>query len=952
MNKTEFESKTKLDKHQDGTATVIAALIMALLIGFVTLAISRTTNETMAMANDISETKAYAAAQASLENMTMQADDRFEARLDLTPTDTTDIQSNYPSGFGNYQFTQTLAKVGANEVIDATDQKFQGLKQIRDTWQFTTTALDPTSGVQSILRRRFYNNRIPLFQFGIFYDDDLEFHPGARFDFGGRVHSNGNLFLKGADLHFNSRVTAAKEIVTDVMRNGTASSDGSGIKVINASNVEIPLYDSATSTQIGSARNSVVNGTNLSVLNPDSPPIYTAANWDTVKGRFDGNLVARIAQLKLPVKLSVATAGADLIEIVKRGKDIGDLYNNGTGTVLSPTIVPVTAASADPELLKKQRYYNASGIRVSLSDTQNRLPGCATATVCGVRLDGNATGGATSTSPRGYQPLPITIGTSPTVTSQATRLNGDRMYNAGKEMWIKIELVNNNPATGVVTTTDVTQDILSLGVTEEAVPIVGPDPTTGVAGFSFFNVPGSSRDSRSIIKLQRFTMPGSVIKAGSSYLRNYTWNSNIYNLVVSDDADATTTPIDSINPNLSSVTPTLDPTVHQVSASAYIGGLTKTINIAPFPIMMFDSREGLATAASVPTLPTRNGVMSMIDIDAGNLRKFLKGDFDGMLPTTTPYAISKLGISLKSTDIPQDRGWVFYVSDRRGDYDFDGEYDMEDVYGAVVAGTKPYGGNDGILQGGEDVNKSGVLEADYVNEAPLYSLTYQPDVAAVVNTPYYRRGVRLINGDIIPGKYDAAVPANTRGFAFATENGVYVEGNYNAVSAPSGTPTRSDFYLPSNTVDHIPASIAGDAMTILSNNWKDSNSFSSPYSTGSRVATETTLRFGMIAGDALSSLSGTPNQGVANEYRLGGGVHNFKRFLETWGGVKVNYAGSLINMYNSRNNNGTYKATGQVYGAPIRNWTFDTSFLDLNRLPPSTPFFQSLTLTGFERVNQ
>lgn len=49
---------------------MITLLVMALLIAFVALAISRTTNETIAASNDTAETKAFEAANASLEVMT------------------------------------------------------------------------------------------------------------------------------------------------------------------------------------------------------------------------------------------------------------------------------------------------------------------------------------------------------------------------------------------------------------------------------------------------------------------------------------------------------------------------------------------------------------------------------------------------------------------------------------------------------------------------------------------------------------------------------------------------------------------------------------------------------------------------------------------------------------------------------------------------------------------
>jgi len=224
-------------------------------------------------------------------------------------------------------------------------------------------------------------------------------------------------------------------------------------------------------------------------------------------------------------------------------------------------------------------------------------------------------------------------------------------------------------------------------------------------------------------------------------------------------------------------------------------------------------------------------------------------------------------------------------------------------------------------------------------------------IAASYDHQYYRRGVRLINGLRIPGNYDQTNDLNTRGFTFASENGVYVLGNYNASGIASiGTPTPAADYNPQNTSAHVPASIVGDAVTILSNSWNDAKSFRYPFDSNSRVATETTVRFAMISGDARSSLENTPNQG-AGDPRMCGGVHNFKRFLEKWGGVRLNYVGSLINLYNARNNNGSYKNTTKVYDAPNRNWVFDASFLDPTRLPPGTPYFQNIQLTGFQRVN-
>ena len=516
--------------------------------------------------------------------------------------------------------------------------------------------------------------------------------------------------------------------------------------------------------------------------------------------------------------------------------------------------------------------------------------------------------------------------------------------------------------------------MLSLGVTE-------PAPNfPGVAVTMDANYAANNFDSRSIFKLQRFAIPGPDIPdttgapAGSSYLSYVNSNNYVNKGTISAQTGllrcATTPP---------TVANTVDGGTIAAATSYFPNGFTgdnqvamKTLWLAgvsdvataanrkyhcivPFPINMFDTREGLYNDTWAVFNPGPSGsyggnvswagVMSMVDIDVANLKKFLDGTWDANMPVGTPAAVALTHV-LRSTDIPQNNGWVLYVSDRRGDFDFDGEYDMEDVYG----------NNDGILQSGEDLQTRlgqvgyGTLQADYINEAPRYTgvgSNVSPEIAAVFDHKYYRRGVRLINGSRPPGIYDSATPANTRGFSASSETGMYVKGDYNAVTI-GAAPVLSSDYMPQGAND-IPSSIASDAVTILSNNWTDANSFANPFNLVNRLSTETTQRFAMLSGDTITTLNGTPNQG-GGDLKMNGGVHNFMRFLEAWD-VRFNYSGSLINLFNSHNNNAPFKCCDHVYDPPVRNWIFDATFLDVNRLPPGTPYFQNIQMTGFQRVN-
>ncbi|NJM54376.1 MAG: hypothetical protein HC846_13960 [Blastocatellia bacterium] len=580
-------------------------------------------------------------------------------------------------------------------------------------------------------------------------------------------------------------------------------------------------------------------------------------------------------------------------------KNVGDMAN------VSGTIEAVTATTKDSSVTSKERFTNKAGLRISMSDSQAKLPGCVSATSdCGVRLDG-----ALGASSIGYQPLAMTDG------YQATPLNATRMAMSGREVWIKIELVSYDFTNDVPLATDVTQDILSLGVTESA-PI-GTD--LQIDGYT------TTTDSRSIIKLQRFTIPGPAIPnpTSTTYTTNYTINGSSQNLVVryNNVTSSPATGCSACTAQNAFAYPVPEPSATSSMAQedaahlkwANINSSGAVYAIVPFPIQIFDTREGLPndtrseadTNFGTDRVPSA-GVMSLVDIDMSNLRKFLNGDFDTIFPTTTPFAIAKTR-GLRSTDVPNANGWVVSFSDRRGDYDFDGEYDMEDIFPNTT------------LQFNEDVNLNGLLDSDYGREAASYTTGVYSGQAATADHLYYRRGVRLINGSTLPGIYDTASPSNSKGFTFASENGVYIKGNYNATGvgvSGSSAVTPPENYSPQNTANHIAAAIVADAVTILSNNWNDANSFANPFDRASRVAGDTVIRFAMLSGDPITGLSTFYQPSYFGQ--LNGGVHNFKRFLEDWEGQRLNYTGSLINLFNSRNNTGFLKCCNTVYRPPTR----------------------------------
>ena len=77
---------------------------------------------------------------------------------------------------------------------------------------------------------------IPLFQFGVFYEEDLEIHNGPPMTFAGWVHTNSNLYLSSDNTFFQDLITTPRSMFWDRKayadkRNGVWINDAGGVPV-------------------------------------------------------------------------------------------------------------------------------------------------------------------------------------------------------------------------------------------------------------------------------------------------------------------------------------------------------------------------------------------------------------------------------------------------------------------------------------------------------------------------------------------------------------------------------------------------------------------------------------------------------------------------------------------------------------------------------------------------
>jgi hypothetical protein len=195
----------------------------------------------------------------------------------------------------------------------------------------------------------------------------------------------------------------------------------------------------------------------------------------------------------------------------------------------------------------------------------------------------------------------------------------------------------------------------------------------------------------------------------------------------------------------------------------------------------------------------------------------------------------------------------------------------------------------------------------------------------------------------------AANPTGCGGFTIASENPVYVAGNYNSSAADPFWGT-ANAVTPTQT-PHSAASIIADSVSLLSNTWSDMGSLMFPTAPGNRApGADAYYRTAIAGGKNIPFPSpGWANTAGINDFGTDGGLHNFLRYLESWGGNTLHYNGSLVSMYYSEYNTGTFKCCTTVYSPPGRNYYFDVLFLNPTNLPPATPEFQDVVNLSYHQ---
>ena len=876
-----------MKKHQSnaqGFVLIAALLLMFLLSGVAVGVMMLTNSEVRIGSNDKESQLAYYGAESGMEKLTSDLAALYAARQSPSNADLQALVApgNAPNApmVGQMTYGEMITypldqngnpAAAAPDIISSGPN--QGLTALILPMTLTVNATRPSNASVNMIRN-VEVALIPVFQFGMFSHGDMNFSNGATFTFGGRVHTNGNLFLTtqaGGNTIFGSKITVVGEVLRDPMQNSFPVGS-----TFNGS-VFIPKATAGCDPAIAALRAPLSTETNCISFGP------TSASWfNTVP----------------PVPSPSPSANANSSWLTISTVNFGGFIGNPRSTGVKPLVLPFVAGGGlQSDIIRRplpnelatsslgqSRLYNKANIRILLADTLVNLhqDGSAAANADGQDVSLAAiSSAAPAFGTGGVNQSDAVAYADPSVDTKWIAPNSAGVATAKFPLitgYLRVEYKDTNDIWH-----GITNEWLGFGIGRGVSPVGTPNPTAASVG---------APNPNAILIFQELA-----------------------------------------STNLGVTYPTR---------------LLTNLGTNWYPINFYDPREGqVREANSTTTQCTINGLLNAVELDMGNLTKWTKG----LIGVTGPLA-----------EHTEQNGYVLYFSDRRGMLPnpranaadkapanvLNGEYGFEDVVNIPASTTGlPNGVDGGIPEPGEDVNASGQLDtygAANVGDGFRVATNTAGYPYADIDCLNQGRMNRVTGARhvlrLVDGKLGNLPLTNTgAGLSVASENPVYIYGDYNAGNGQGLADTG-----------HSPSAVMADAVTLLSNNWNDINDMTNPSNAWNRGGSTTYYRTAIAGGNNLAFANPTGANG--NTFGADGGVNNFLRYIEDWGssGATLWYSGSMVSLYPSQYATGVFKF-GQtaVYNAPNRKYSFDTLFLNPATLPPATPMFQDVVNLSYRQ---
>ena len=288
---------------EDGLALFIVLSIVLLLSVVGMVAVIRSKTEVDISGVERTERMAFYAAEAGMEKAIAVIQESYMTTglpPDPLPSGTMELEG--------YTVSYTTVDKGPAEEKTLTHGAYEGLYALVKTYTIVADATGGAYNARSRLTQVVEDALIPLFQFAVFYEGDLEIAPPTQMNLEGRVHTNSDMYLQSDNgLEIDSYTTASGNIYHGRHPDsGKSESDG-----------DVLIKDAADDYQ--NMKNE--DGTWLD----STDPTWISSALDRWDGLVEDSHLGR-SELHMPV----VTEGEPL-DLIKRGSESADSYEHKAG---------------------------------------------------------------------------------------------------------------------------------------------------------------------------------------------------------------------------------------------------------------------------------------------------------------------------------------------------------------------------------------------------------------------------------------------------------------------------------------------------------------------------------------------------------------------------------------------------------------------------------------------
>jgi PilX N-terminal len=197
-------------KNNRGVALITMLLMLSALSLLAAGAVVITNIDLQMAGNYYQNSRAFYAAEAGVEKALSDIQSILDGQGTITDEDLAEILPPDLSGFSFEEFTVLRADSSFVQTIDTGP--YMGMVGLYQPIDITSKVTGPGNSRYSIVIS-IYGIQIPIFQFGVFYEDSLEIHNGAVMDFVGRVHTNSSFFPgTNSTTYFHRPITVAGDV--------------------------------------------------------------------------------------------------------------------------------------------------------------------------------------------------------------------------------------------------------------------------------------------------------------------------------------------------------------------------------------------------------------------------------------------------------------------------------------------------------------------------------------------------------------------------------------------------------------------------------------------------------------------------------------------------------------------------------------------------------------------